>query len=102
VLGTLVAAVYTEALDILLSEAIEVETEADLGRSQLSVTHFLIQSMFSFQTNVSYSRKWSDSLYLLSKLTLMVQVNLTPDHSGATVAPDLLGGKSITRSLLHS
>jgi len=51
VLGRLVAAVYTEALDILLSEAIEAETEADwwadLGRSQLSVTHYLIQSMLS-------------------------------------------------------
>ena len=51
VLGRLVAAVYTEALDILLAEAIEAETEADwwadLGRSQLRVAHYLIQSILS-------------------------------------------------------
>ena len=51
VLGRLVAAVYTEALDILLAEAIEAEAEADwwadLGRSQLRVAHYLIQSILS-------------------------------------------------------
>ena len=51
VLGRLVAAVYTEALDILLAEAIEAEAEADwwadLGRSQLRVAHYLVQSILS-------------------------------------------------------
>lgn len=51
VLGRLVAAVYTEALDILLAEAIEADAEADwwadLGRSQLRVAHYLVQSMLS-------------------------------------------------------
>ena len=50
-LGRLVAAVYTEALDILLAEAIEAEAEADwwadLGRSRLKVAHYLIQSILS-------------------------------------------------------
>ncbi|KAI9443379.1 NCA2-domain-containing protein [Lactarius indigo] len=49
VLGRLVAAVYTEALDILLAEAIEAEAEADwwadLGRSRLRVAHYLIQTL---------------------------------------------------------
>ncbi|KAH9080349.1 NCA2-domain-containing protein [Lactarius deliciosus] len=49
VLGRLVAAVYTEALDILLAEAIEAEAEADwwadLGRSRLRVVHYLIQTL---------------------------------------------------------
>ena len=49
-LGRLVAAVYTEALDILLAEAIEAESEsewwADLGRSRLSVAHYLLQSIY--------------------------------------------------------
>jgi nuclear-control-of-ATPase protein 2 len=53
VLGRLVAAVYTEALDILLAEAIEAETEADwwadLGRSRLRVAHYLVQSILSSQ-----------------------------------------------------
>jgi nuclear-control-of-ATPase protein 2 len=50
-LSRLVAAVYTEALDLLLAEAIEAEIEADwwadLGRSRLSVAHYLIQSTLS-------------------------------------------------------
>ncbi|KAH9038392.1 NCA2-domain-containing protein [Lactarius pseudohatsudake] len=49
VLGRLVAAVYAEALDILLAEAIEAEAEADwwadLGRSRLRVAHYLIQTL---------------------------------------------------------
>ncbi|KAF8271927.1 ATP synthase regulation protein NCA2-domain-containing protein [Lactarius quietus] len=49
VLGRLVAAVYTEALDILLAEAIEAEAEADwwadLGRSRLTVAHYLVQTL---------------------------------------------------------
>lgn len=48
-LSRLVAAVYTEALDILLAEAIEAEAEADwwadLGRSQLRVAHYLVQTL---------------------------------------------------------
>ena len=51
VLGRLVATVYTEALEILLAEAIEAEAEADwwadLGRSQWRVAHYLVQSMLS-------------------------------------------------------
>jgi nuclear-control-of-ATPase protein 2 len=58
-LGRLVATVYTEALDILLAEAIEAETEADwwadLGRSRLSVAHYLIQSTLSSQLSPSES-----------------------------------------------
>ena len=48
VLGRLVAAIYAEALDNLLSEAINVETEAlwwaDLERSRLRVGYHLVQS----------------------------------------------------------
>lgn len=48
-LSRLVATVYTEALDLLLAEAIEAEIEADwwadLGRSRLSVAHYLIQTL---------------------------------------------------------
>jgi nuclear-control-of-ATPase protein 2 len=58
-LGRLVATVYTEALDILLAEAIEAETEADwwadLGRSRLSVAHYLIQSTLSSELSPSES-----------------------------------------------
>jgi nuclear-control-of-ATPase protein 2 len=48
VLGRLVAGVYAEALDTLLVEAISAEVEAewwaDLERSRLTITHYLIQS----------------------------------------------------------
>ena len=48
VLGRLVAAIYAEALDTLLSEAINSEIEAqwwaDLERSQLRVAYHLVQS----------------------------------------------------------
>ena len=48
VLGRLVAAIYAEALDILLSEAINAEAEAqwwaDLERSRLRVAYHLVQS----------------------------------------------------------
>lgn len=48
VLGRLVAAIYAEALDTLLSEAIKSETEAqwwaDLERSRLRVAYHLVQS----------------------------------------------------------
>jgi hypothetical protein len=58
VLGRLVAAVYTEALDILLAEAIEADAEADwwadLGRSQLKVAHYLIQSILSSKRMITF------------------------------------------------
>ena len=48
VLGRLVAGIYAEALDTLLTEAITAEAEAewwaDVGRSRLRVAHYLIQS----------------------------------------------------------
>ena len=48
VLGRLVAGIYAEALDTLLTEAIAVEAEAewwaDTERSRLTVAHYLIQS----------------------------------------------------------
>jgi nuclear-control-of-ATPase protein 2 len=48
VLGRLVAAIYAEALDTLLSEAIDSEIEAhwwaDLERSRLKVAYHLVQS----------------------------------------------------------
>jgi nuclear-control-of-ATPase protein 2 len=48
VLGRLVAGIYAEALDTLLTEAIAAEVEAewwaDIERSRLRVTHYLIQS----------------------------------------------------------
>ena len=48
VLGRLVAGIYTEALDTLLTEAIAAEAEAewwaDIERSRLRVAHHLIQS----------------------------------------------------------
>ena len=51
VLSRLVAAVYAEALDTLLSEAIAVEVEAqwwaDLERSRLRVAYHLVQSASS-------------------------------------------------------
>jgi nuclear control of ATPase protein 2 len=51
VLGRLVAGVYTEALDTLLTEAITAEIEAewwaDLERSRLRVAYHLIQSTLS-------------------------------------------------------
>jgi nuclear control of ATPase protein 2 len=49
ILGRLVVGLYTEALDILLTEAITAEIEAewwaDLERSRLSIAYYLIQSM---------------------------------------------------------
>jgi hypothetical protein len=51
VLGRLVAAIYAEALDTLLSEAINSEIEAqwwaDLERSRLGVAYHLVQSASS-------------------------------------------------------
>ena len=51
VLGRLVAAIYAEALDTLLSEAINSEIEAqwwaDLERSRLRVAYHLVQSASS-------------------------------------------------------
>ena len=48
VLGRLVAGIYAEALDTLLTEAIAAEVEAewwaDIERSRLRVAHYLIQS----------------------------------------------------------
>lgn len=48
VLSRLVAGIYAEALDTLLTEAIAVEAEAewwaDIERSRLRVAHYLIQS----------------------------------------------------------
>jgi hypothetical protein len=61
VLGRLVAGIYAEALDTLLSEAIMAEVEAewwaDLERSRLGVAHYLVQS-----TPSSTSRRLSFSL----------------------------------------
>lgn len=54
VLGRLVAAIYAEALDTLLSEAINSEIEAqwwaDLERSRLRVAYHLVQSASSFNS----------------------------------------------------
>ena len=78
-LGRLVAAVYTEALDILLAEAIEAESEsewwADLGRSRLSVAHYLLQSILSSNVSLSepngvvqpYLSAWPVSLEMCSE-----------------------------------
>jgi nuclear control of ATPase protein 2 len=65
VLSRLVAAVYAEALDTLLSEAIAVEVEAqwwaDLERSRLRVAYHLVQSASS-----------SNLAYLLCVLTVLL------------------------------
>ena len=68
VLSRLVAAVYAEALDTLLSEAIAAEVEAqwwaDLERSRLKVAYHLVQSVFSSNlASICYVMQSSDRAF---------------------------------------
>ena len=71
VLSRLVAAVYAEALDTLLSEAIAAEVEAqwwaDLERSRLKVAYHLVQSVFSSNlASICYVMQSSDRAFMIA------------------------------------